>query len=107
MTDMEASSIVTSIEPSPAKPMSSAGWPERLFHSFLEAAPDPVVIIDGSRVIVQVNSQAERLFGYTRVELLGRPLEVLMPKRFRGSRVAHRQVYSDDMHPRPMGRAST
>jgi len=84
--------------------MPPAGRPERLFHSFLEAAPDAVVIIDGGGVIVQVNSQAERLFGYPRMELLGRPLEVLMPERFRGSHVAQRQTYSEDMHPRPMGR---
>lgn len=95
---------MTSIEPSPAGPIPRDGWPDRLFHGFLEAAPDAVVIIDGGGLIVQVNSQAERLFGYTRVELLGRPVEVLMPERFRGSHVAHRQVYSGDMHPRPMGR---
>ncbi len=104
MTDKEASRIVTNIEHPTAGPMPPAGWPEMLFHSFLEAAPDAVVIIDGGGVIVQVNSQAEQLFGYPRVELLGRPLEVLMPERLRGSHVAQRQAYSDDMHPRPMGR---
>jgi len=92
------------MEHPPAGPLPLAGWPERLFHGFLESAPDAVVIVDGGGVIVQVNSQAERLFGYTRVELLGRPLEVLMPERFRGSHIAHRQAYSDNMHPRPMGR---
>jgi len=104
MTDKEASRIVTSIEHPTAGRMPHAGQPERLFHGFLEAAPDAVVIIDGGGVIVQLNSQAERLFGYPREELLGRPLEVLMPERFRGSHVAQRQTYSDDMHPRPMGR---
>jgi len=84
--------------------MPPAGWPERHFHGFLEGAPDAVVIVDGGGVIVQVNSQAERLFGYPRAELLGRPLEVLMPERFRGSHVAHRHGYSADMRPRPMGR---
>ena len=95
---------MTSIEPSLAGPISRAGWPERLFHSFLEAAPDAVVIINGGGIIVQVNSRAQRLFGYPRVELLGRSVEALMPERFRGLHVAHRQVYSDDMHTRPMGR---
>jgi len=104
MTDKEASRIVTSIEHPTAGRMPHAGQPERLFHGFLEAAPDAVVIIDGGGVIVQVNRQAERLFGYLREELLGRPLEVLMPERLRGSHVAQRQAYSDDMHPRPMGR---
>ncbi len=104
MTDNEAARIVTSIEHLTAPRTPHASQPERLFQGFLEGAPDAVVIIDGGGVIVQVNSQAERLFGYPRKELLGRPLEVLMPERFRGVHVAHRQVYSDDMHPRPMGR---
>lgn len=95
---------MTGIEPSPAGPIPRSGWPEQLFHGFLEAAPDAVVVIDGGGVIVQVNSQAERLFGYAREELLGRPVELLMPERFRGSHVAQRLVYSDNMHPRPMGR---
>jgi len=96
--------MVTGMEHPPARSMPPASQPERLFHGFLEAAPDAVVIIDGDGVIVQVNSQAERLFGYPRAELLGRPVEVLMPERFRGPHVAHRQAYYDDMRPRPMGR---
>jgi PAS domain S-box-containing protein len=104
ITSTEAGRIVTGSEHLPAGPMPPAGWPERLFHGFLEAAPDAVVIVDRGGMIVQVNGRAEGLFGYPRAELLGRPLEVLMPERFRGSHVAHRQGYSDDMHPRPMGR---
>lgn len=95
---------MTGIEHPPAGPMPAADWPERFFHGFLEAAPDAVLVTDGSGVIVQVNSQAERLFGYSRAELVGRPVEVLLPERFRGSHVAYRQVHSDDMNPRPMGR---
>ena len=104
MTNVEASRIVNDMEHPPARSMPPASQPERLFHGFLEAAPDAVVIIDGDGVIVQVNSQAERLFGYPRVELLGRPVEVLMPERFRGSHVTHRQAYYGDMRPRSMGR---
>lgn len=78
--------------------------PDRLFLGFLEAAPDAVVIIDGNGVIVQVNSQTEKLFGYRREELVGRPLEVLMPERYRGPHIGHRQVFSVNPLPQTMGR---
>lgn len=81
-----------------------AGQSDRLFHGFLEAAPDAVVIIDGNGAIAQVNSQAEKLFGYGRAELVGRPLEMLMPERYRGSHVAQTRAYTADPRPRSMGR---
>ena len=77
---------------------------ERLFHGYLEAAPDAVVIVDGNGMIVQVNRQAENLFGFRRDELIGGPVEVLMPERFRHSHVDLRQAYSTNPRPRPMGR---
>ena len=80
------------------------GQHDRHFHGFLEAAPDAVVIIDGYGVIVQVNSQTEKLLGYRREELVGRPLEMLMPERYRSSHVAETRAYTADPHPRPMGR---
>ena len=76
----------------------------RLFHGFLEAAPDAVVIIDGEGVIVRVNSQSEKLFGYRRDELVGRPLEVLMPERFRAAHVGKRRTFVADPQPQSMGR---
>ncbi len=51
------------------------------FNSFLEAAPDAVVIIDQNGTIVRVNGQAEKMFGYAREELMGQELEMLMPLR--------------------------
>ena len=81
-----------------------ARQPDRLFHSFLEAAPDAVVIIDKNGAIVRVNNQAEKLFGYVREELVGRLVEVLLPERFRSSHVAKRQAYSANPHSVPMGR---
>ena len=85
----------------PKPPMSPSG---RLFHGFLEAAPDAVVIIDGGGVIVRVNSQSEKLFGYRREELVGHPLEVLMPERFRAAHVGKRRTFVADAQPRSMGR---
>jgi PAS domain S-box-containing protein len=56
---------------------------EAHFGALLEAAPDGVVIADGDGSIVLVNAQTERLFGYERGGLIGQPLTILMPERFR------------------------
>ncbi len=69
----------------------------------LEGAPDAMVIVDRDGHIVLVSGQTERLFGYTRAELLGQPVEVLMPERFRGVHPGHRSNYLRDPRPRPMG----
>ena len=81
-----------------------SGLATSLFYGFLEAAPDAVVIVDGNGTIVQVNREAENLFGFRRDELIGGPVEVLMPERFRRSHADLRQAYSADPRPRPMGR---
>jgi len=104
MINGNASRIVTVVQHPPFRPMPTATPPERLFYSFLEATPDAVVIIDEGGIIVHVNSQTEKLFGYGRVELIGRALEVLMPERFRGVHVAHRGAYLAEPRSRSMGR---
>ena len=76
---------------------------EARFRGLLEAAPDSVVIVDQGGTIQMVNRQVEVLFGYPREELLGQPVEVLMPERFHGRHVGHRMSYSHDPHTRPMG----
>jgi PAS domain S-box-containing protein len=73
------------------------------FRAWLEAAPDAMVISDQSGRIVLVNSQTESLFGFPREELLDKPIEILIPKRFRGNHISHRQGYTADPHVRPMG----
>ncbi len=73
------------------------------FEAFVESAPDAVVLIDGDGRVVLVNSQTEKLFGYTREELVGRPVEKLLPERFRQAHVIHRAAYRDDPRTRPMG----
>ena len=62
-----------------------------------------MVIVDGRGEIILVNSQTETLFGYTRAELLGKPVEILMPDRFRGTHPAHRAEYFAEARVRPMG----
>src|SRR5438874_9086071 len=74
-----------------------------MFRGLLEAAPDAMVIVDGDGRIIIVNGQTERLFGYEREELLGQPIEVLVPDRFRPGHPEHRTGYSHDPKTRPMG----
>jgi PAS domain S-box-containing protein len=74
-----------------------------LFQNFFEFSPDAIVVTDGSGRITNVNSQVESLFGYTRAELLGRPVETLMPERFRVAHPSHRGGYSAHPTVRPMG----
>src|ERR1700745_2164296 len=76
---------------------------ENRYRRLLEAAPDGIVEVDGSGRIVLLNSQAEKMFGYRREELLGKSIEVLMPERLRGRHPAHRERYRAHSVIRPMG----
>jgi len=76
---------------------------EDLFRGLLDSAPDPIVIVDGSGNIQMVNRQVERVFGFERDELLGRPVEVLLPERLRANHVGERRRYMENPRTRPMG----
>jgi protein-histidine pros-kinase len=76
---------------------------EARFRGLLEAAPDAMVIVGDRGRIVLVNSQTEAMFGYTRDELLGQPVEILVPEQFRAQHPEHRVGYFRDAVPRPMG----
>ena len=56
-----------------------------LFERLFESSPDGIVLTDREGRIVRVNGQAESMFGYRREELLGQPVELLGPERFRSS----------------------
>lgn len=76
---------------------------ERKFRNLLESAPDAMVIVNHTGTIHLVNAQAERLFGYSRAELIGQPIEMLMPRRFQTQHVEHREKYSQSPRTRTMG----
>jgi PAS domain S-box-containing protein len=76
---------------------------EERFRGLLEAAPDAMVIVDDSGTIRLVNAQTEALFGYDRAELLGRPVELLIPYRFRAQHSRNRGGYAANRQVRPMG----
>jgi PAS domain S-box-containing protein len=76
---------------------------EEKFRALLESAPDAVVIADGKGTIALVNAQAERLFGYERREMVGQPVEMLIPARARAAHVQHSESYKSSGSARQMG----
>jgi PAS domain S-box-containing protein len=72
-------------------------------NALLEAAPDATVCVDSGGRMVLVNAQAERLFGYPREDLVGQPVEILVPDAIKKVHPALRAGYADDPKPRAMG----
>jgi PAS domain S-box-containing protein len=95
----EAETFVTSI----IRDVTHQRAAEARFRALLESAPDGIVVVDARARIVIVNSQTERLFGYTRDELIDQPIELLVPQRYRGKHEGDREAYVSDPKLRPMG----
>ncbi len=76
---------------------------EAKFRALVETAPDAMVIVDEHGFIELVNIQTERLFGYSRTEILGQPVEMLVPERYRARHPEHRRGYVAAPRVRGMG----
>jgi rsbT co-antagonist protein RsbR len=76
---------------------------EAVYRTLVESAPDGIVIVCQEGRIVVVNSQTEKLFGYERAELVGKPIEMFIPERFRGKQRGHRAGFMSSPQLRPDG----
>jgi PAS domain S-box-containing protein len=78
---------------------------EAMFRGLLDGAADGIVVIDSTGAITLVNRQVHALFGYTPEELIGHPVELLVPERYRHVHPSHRASYFADPKIRAMGAA--
>ncbi len=76
---------------------------EARYSNLLESTPDAIIMANTNGRIVLVNSQAEALFGWSRTELVGKPIEMLLPERYRRAHVGHRSHYFAQPRTRSMG----
>lgn len=86
-----------------SRALSDATAAEAQLRDLLELAPDAIVLVGRDGRIELVNSQCEQMFGYRRAELVGQPVETLIPERYRGGHAGHRDRYHRDPRTRPMG----
>ena len=75
---------------------------EKKFRGLLESAPDSMVIIGNDGIIQLVNTQTEKIFGYTKDELIGQKVEILIPSRFHKSHPSRRNGFFGNPSNRPM-----
>ena len=76
---------------------------EARLRAFFDYSPDAIVVTDHEGKIVEASEQLKRIFGFERGELIGRPIEMLIPERFRASHAAHRTGYAAAPRVRSMG----
>jgi PAS domain S-box-containing protein len=76
---------------------------EEQFRLVVEAAPNAMIMVNAEGRIMLVNTQAETVFGYTREELIGHPIDMLVPERFRSHHMGYRHAYFGDARARRIG----
>ena len=74
-----------------------------MFRELFDTAPDAMIVVNRQGHIVRVNAQMERLFGFAEAELVGEPIEKLMPDQVRHAHQAHLKGYANNPRVRPMG----
>ncbi len=103
LKESEALESLRRVEKEKSLMMEQLRMSEARFRGVLESAPDSAVIVDSGGVIRFANRQTELILGYSQEELLGRPLEILVPDRFKPSHAKHVGSYKGDPHARPLG----
>jgi PAS domain S-box-containing protein len=83
--------------------IADQGLAEQMFKLAVEACPSGMVMIDGDGIMVMVNTEIENQFGYTREELLGQPVDMLVPERMRAQHARHRHQFTPKPEARRMG----
>ncbi len=83
--------------------MAARAAAEHRFRDLLETSPDAIVQVDVVGTVELINARAEALFGWPREELIGQPVEVLVPERFRPAHPAYRSEFMHAPRPRSMG----
>ncbi|TVP43405.1 MAG: PAS domain-containing sensor histidine kinase [Gemmatimonadales bacterium] len=89
--------------PSPPRGERVAEAPFRAYEAVFDASPDGIVVVDGRGRISAANPQALRMLGYTLEELVGQPVEIMVPPSVRGRHVALRDGFMERPASRPMG----
>ncbi|MFZ0359948.1 MAG: PAS domain S-box protein [Terriglobales bacterium] len=87
----------------PTSPSADAMAEVLLSSDLLETLPDAIVAVDCDGIIIQVNSQTQELFGYTRAELIGQTIEILVPESYRSQHHQHRANFAKTPKTRRMG----
>ena len=88
-----------------AEKSAAPGFAQNTIERLFEFSPDAILVADNDGVMRAANPRAEELFGYTSHELIGQPVEILVPARFRGGHPRHRENYSAHPRTRQMGAA--
>jgi len=81
------------------------GFAQATIEHLFEFSPDGILVTDGQGMIREANPRVAELFGYGKEELIGQPIEMLVPQRFRGRHPQHRENYSAHPRARQMGAA--
>jgi hydrogenase maturation protease len=100
--ETELRDLIVDPEPFPGE-TSMEYWSGQTYRELIESLPDAVVVINQRGSIVLINEQTEQMFGYKRGEVLGRPIEILIPERFHRGHIGHRNRYFEAPRSRPMG----
>jgi PAS domain S-box-containing protein len=84
--------------------MSDLRERQEMFERLFDSAPDALLLTNEAGTITAINRQSEALFGYSREELVGKSVEVLIPDNLRDGHRSHREQYFHAPKVRPMGR---